>query len=52
MHRELQWGLTLSSEETSDASSAIRMCFDARELQWGLTLSSEETGVWPYAGRL
>ena len=37
---ELQWGLTLSSEETTHKLIEERL---ADPLQWGLTLSSEET---------
>ncbi len=38
----LQWGLTLSSEETFHAPHAPQPMY---RLQWGLTLSSEETSV-------
>ncbi len=36
----LQWGLTLSSEETQPTADTAAT---ERALQWGLTLSSEET---------
>ena len=36
----LQWGLTLSSEETTNSDKSS---INLTELQWGLTLSSEET---------
>ena len=38
----LQWGLTLSSEETTPIAPQST---GGAPLQWGLTLSSEETGV-------